>query len=69
MPRTKKAATPRTPIRIPTPMMNEVDRIVDDHPELKYNRQQFIETAIREKIQTIQALEMEAKVKTRSSDG
>ena len=47
----------RVPIRIPGPMMNEVDRIVREHPEFNYNRQQFVETAIREKIERSVMLE------------
>jgi metal-responsive CopG/Arc/MetJ family transcriptional regulator len=47
----------RVPIRIPRSMMNEVDRIVSDHPELGYNRQQFVESALREKIEHIIVLE------------
>ena len=38
-------------MRIPTPMIEEIDRIAREHPELHYNRQQFIESAIREKIE------------------
>ena len=37
-------------------MMNEVDRIVREHPELDYNRQQFVESAVREKIERIVVL-------------
>ena len=47
----------RVPIRIPRSMMNEVDRIVRDHPELRYNRQQFVESALREKIEDTIMLE------------
>jgi hypothetical protein len=32
-------------------MMNEVDRAVREHPELNYNRQQFVESAVRDKIE------------------
>jgi len=35
-------------------MIEEVDRIVKDYPGLNYNRQQFIECAIREKIENTQ---------------
>ncbi len=42
---------PRKNIRIPKPMMDEVERIVEEHPELYNNRQQFIEAAIRESIE------------------
>ncbi len=62
MPRTMNAlstmmAQKRVPIRIPGPMMNEVDRIVRDHPELNFNRQQFVESSLREKIVRIILLE------------
>jgi len=42
---------PRKNIRIPKPMMDQVERIVEEHPELYNNRQQFIEAAIRENIE------------------
>ena len=42
---------PRKNIRIPKPMMDKVERIVEEHPELYNNRQQFIEAAIRENIE------------------
>jgi hypothetical protein len=32
-------------------MGEEIDKIAAEHPELHYNRQQFIENAIREKIE------------------
>ncbi len=52
MPRTLRGgAVPRKNIRIPKPMMDQVERIVEEHPELYNNRQQFIETAIRESIE------------------
>lgn len=62
MPRTMIAlstivAQKRVPIRIPGPMMNEVDRIVREHPELNFNRQQFVESSVREKIVSIILLE------------
>lgn len=41
----------RVTIRLPSGMMNEVDRVVREHPELNYNRQQFVESAVREKIE------------------
>jgi hypothetical protein len=34
-------------------MMSEVDRLVRKHSELNYNRQQFIESAVREKIERL----------------
>jgi metal-responsive CopG/Arc/MetJ family transcriptional regulator len=51
MPRTINGENHRQSMRIPKAMIEEVDRIVRDHPELHYNRQQFIECAIREKIE------------------
>jgi metal-responsive CopG/Arc/MetJ family transcriptional regulator len=52
MPRTLRGeAVPRKNIRIPKPMMDQVERIVEEHPELYNNRQQFIEAAIRENIE------------------
>ena len=41
----------RTGIRMPNPMLEEVDRFVVGHPELNYTRQQFIESAVREKLE------------------
>jgi len=43
-------------------MVDEVDRIVKEHSELNYNRQQFVESAIREKIERIKFIEKEGKV-------
>ena len=58
MPRTLRGgAVPRKNICIPEPMMVEVERIVEEHPELYNNRQQFIEAAIRAKIEKIQIIE------------
>jgi metal-responsive CopG/Arc/MetJ family transcriptional regulator len=37
-------------------MMEEIDRIVRELPELNYNRQQFVETAIREKIEKFRTM-------------
>ncbi|MBS7650813.1 MAG: ribbon-helix-helix domain-containing protein [Candidatus Bathyarchaeia archaeon] len=47
----------RVQIRLPETMIAEVDRIVREHPELNYNRQQFVESALREKIEYIKILE------------
>jgi len=41
----------RVAIRLPGRMMAAVDRIVAEHPEFNYNRQQFVESAVREKIE------------------
>ena len=50
MPRTNRKAIPRKNVRIPEPIMDEVDRIVRESG-LYANRQQFIESAIRERIE------------------
>jgi Arc/MetJ-type ribon-helix-helix transcriptional regulator len=50
MPNTKRKAISRKNVRIPEPLMDEVDRIVRESG-LYINRQQFIESAIREKIE------------------
>jgi len=47
----------RVQIRLPGTMTREVDRIVREHPELNYNRQQFVESAVRKKIEHIKMLE------------
>lgn len=41
-------------MRVPAPMIEEIDKIVMEYPELHYNRQQFVESAIREKIERMQ---------------
>jgi hypothetical protein len=43
-------------------MIEEIDGITSEHLELHYNRQQFIECAIREKIEKTQL------IKTRNSN-
>jgi hypothetical protein len=53
MPRTLRQTVQRMNIRIPKPMMDEVEKIVSNHPELYNNRQQFIESSIREKIERL----------------
>jgi hypothetical protein len=50
MPRTNGKAISRKNVRIPEPIMDEVDRIVRGNG-VHINRQQFIESAIREKIE------------------
>jgi len=56
MARTRKTVE-RVGIRIPKPMTDEMKRIIEAHPELCYNRQQFVESAIREKIERIKMME------------
>jgi len=51
MVKTARGALPRVGIRLPKPMMDEVDRVVEDNPDLVHNRQQFVESAVREKIE------------------
>jgi Arc/MetJ-type ribon-helix-helix transcriptional regulator len=50
MPRTKRKAIARKNVRIPKSIMDEVDRIVRESG-LYINRQQFIESALRERIE------------------
>jgi hypothetical protein len=40
----------RTSVRLPEAMIAEIDRIVTEIPELSYNRQHLVESAIREKL-------------------
>ncbi len=55
MPKTKGKAVPRRNVRIPKPIVDEVDEIVRDF-KLYVNRQQFVESAIREKIERVKFL-------------
>jgi len=57
MPVSKRSKADRVPVRIPKPIVNEVDKICSEHQEYSYNRQQFIETSIREKMEKIRLLE------------
>jgi Arc/MetJ-type ribon-helix-helix transcriptional regulator len=50
MPRTKGRAVPRINVRLPKPIVDEVDGIVRSS-KLYVSRQQFIEAAVREKIE------------------
>jgi restriction endonuclease Mrr len=50
MPRTKRKAIARKNVRVPKPIIDEVDRIVRGS-EVYINRQQFIESALRERIE------------------
>lgn len=49
-----KKPVKRKPIRLPQAMVKEVDRIVKKFP-MYGNRQQFVESAIREKIENTHA--------------
>jgi metal-responsive CopG/Arc/MetJ family transcriptional regulator len=51
MPKVINGANSRKNIRVPAPMIEEIDKIVRESPGLGYNRQQFVESAIREKIE------------------
>ena len=64
MPRTINRENHRQSMRVPVPIIEEVDRIVKEHPGLNYNRQQFIEYAIREKIEN--TLLIKARISNRS---
>jgi len=55
MPQTKRKSE-RVHVRLPKPMVDEVDRLVEAFPEFSYNRQQFIESAIREKIEKMRTV-------------
>jgi metal-responsive CopG/Arc/MetJ family transcriptional regulator len=57
MPKTERKPPSRTSVGLPDPMLAEVDRIISEHPEMGYTRQQFIESAIREKIMQTRLLE------------
>ena len=50
MPKTRGATISRKNVRIPKPLMDEVDAIVQEC-SMYINRQQFIESAIREKVE------------------
>jgi metal-responsive CopG/Arc/MetJ family transcriptional regulator len=58
MPRTVNGETSRKSVRIPETMIEGIDKIVVELPELHYNRQQFIECAIREKIEKTQLIKI-----------
>ena len=55
MPRNKGEAIRRKNIRIPEPLVDEVDEIVREN-RLYVNRQQFVESAIREKIEKVKGV-------------
>lgn len=55
MPRNKGVAIKRKNIRIPEALMDEVDGIVREN-RLYVNRQQFVESAIREKIEKVKGV-------------
>ena len=55
MPRTKSKVVERKNVRIPKPLIDEVDRVVREYG-LYVNRQQFVESAIREKVERFKLL-------------
>jgi len=55
MPKTRRGAVARKNVRIPEPIMDEVDGIVRDCGTY-VSRQQFIESAVREKIERIRIM-------------
>jgi len=57
MPKTKQGRKSRTGVRLPDTMLEWIDQLVKEHPEMNYNRQQFVESAIREKIERTRLLE------------
>lgn len=58
LPKTLGGPVERSNIRLPKPMMDEVDEFVKRHPELYVNRQQFIEGAIRDKLTYFRELKL-----------
>jgi Arc/MetJ-type ribon-helix-helix transcriptional regulator len=56
MPKTKREAVPRKNVRLPTPLIDEIDGIVRVCG-LYVNRQQFIESALREKVEKFKLVE------------
>lgn len=57
MPKTKAKPKNRVNIRLPKPMLDEVDRITIKFP-MYGSRQQFVESAIREKLEKVLRLEV-----------
>ena len=49
MPKTK--VVQRKPVRLPVLMLQKINELVEAFPELHYNRQSFIESAVREKME------------------
>ena len=56
MPHTKNNDTDRKPIRLPLGLVEEVDRIIKKY-NFYGNRQQFVESALREKIEKVRSTE------------
>ena len=51
-------ANDRTQMRLPKKMTLEVDRLVHKFPMWYRNRQQFVESAVREKLETLRKIEV-----------
>ena len=51
MPRTLTKVEERINMRLPKAMIDFVDKIVDEHPELFNNRQQYVENALRQRLE------------------
>ncbi len=56
-PKTKKRKVERVLVRLQKPMLDEIDRIMKRFPEFNYNRQQFVESAVKDKNQKLKYLE------------
>ena len=57
MPKTRGETISRKNVRIPKPLMDEVDATVQEF-SMYINRQQFIESAIREKVEKLKFMKM-----------
>jgi hypothetical protein len=57
MPKTKGGGEARLAVRLPIRIIDEVDRLITKFKALKYNRQQFVESAVREKIEKFWLIE------------
>ena len=63
MPKVTTRRSERIPIRLPAAIVAEIDRIVREHPEFSYNRQQFVESSVRDKIEKAKLFEQRASKK------
>ena len=52
MPKTVNDTQPRVQLRLPKPLCDEIDRIIQKYP-FYGNRQVFIENAVREKLERV----------------
>ena len=67
MPKTRGATISRKNVRIPKPLMDEVDAIVQEC-SMYINRQQFIESAIREKVEKFKFMKIKEMTANPSSE-